>query len=109
MAYLWLTIAIIAEVVATNALKASEGFSKLGPSLLVIGGYALTFYCLSLVLKAIPVGLAYAIWAGLGMVLIAIVAAIVFDQKLDIAAVVGMAFIIVGVFIISVFSKAISH
>ena len=90
MGYLYLTIAIVAEVIATCALKSSEEFSKLAPSVVVVIGYGVAFYFLSLVLKTIPVGMAYAMWSGLGIVLISIVGAVMFDQKLDLPAVIGM-------------------
>jgi small multidrug resistance pump len=109
MGYLYLAIAIIAEVFATNALKASEQFTKLGPSIFVVVGYGTAFYFLSLVLKTIPVGVAYAIWSGVGIVLIAIAAAIMFKQVPDIPAIVGMALIVSGVIVIYVFSKTVSH
>ena len=109
MAYLYLTIAIIAEVIATNALKASEEFTKFFPSIIVIIGYGAAIYFLSLVLKVIPVGIAYAIWAGMGIVLVAIVAAISFKQIPDWPAIIGMTMIIMGVVIINVFSKSVSH
>ena len=109
MGYLYLAIAIIAEVIATNALKASEEFTRLGPSIIVVLGYGAAFYFLSLVLKTIPVGVAYAIWSGVGIVLIAIVAAIMFKQVPDIPAIVGMVLIVSGVVVINVFSKAASH
>ena len=109
MAYLYLTIAIVAEVVATNALKASEEFTKVVPSIVVVVGYGAAFYFLSLVLKVIPVGIAYAIWAGMGIVLVAIVAAIVFKQVPDLPAIIGMLLIISGVVVINVFSQTITH
>jgi small multidrug resistance pump len=109
MGYLYLTIAIITEVIATNALKASEEFTKLVPSIIVVVGYGAAFYFLSLVLKVIPVGIAYAIWAGMGIVLVAIVAAIVFKQIPDWPAIIGMLLIISGVVVINVFSKTVSH
>ena len=109
MAYLYLTIAIVAEVIATNALKASEEFTKLIPSIVVVVGYGAAFYFLALVLKVIPVGIAYAIWAGMGIVLVAIVAAIVFKQVPDLPAIIGMLLIISGVVIINVFSQTITH
>ncbi len=109
MAYLYLAVAIIAEVVATSALKASVEFTKLVPSALVIIGYGVAFYCLTLVLRNIPVGIAYAIWAGLGIVLIAIVGAVLFRQIPDIPAVLGMTLILSGVVVINVFSKTVSH
>ena len=109
MGYLYLSIAIIAEVIATCALKASEEFTKLGPSILVVVGYAFAFYFLSLVLKMIPVGIAYAIWSGIGIVLITIAGAIYFRQIPDIPAVIGMVLIVSGVVIITIFSKTVSH
>ena len=109
MGYYYLAIAIVAEVVATNALKASAGFTNPGPSMLVIAGYGVAFYFLSLVLETIPVGVAYAIWAGVGIVLVAIVAAIVFRQIPDLAAIIGMLLIVAGVFVINVFSKSTLH
>jgi len=109
MGYLYLTIAIIAEVIATGALKASEEFSKPLPSIVVIVGYAVAFYCLSLVLKTIPVGVAYAIWSGLGIVLISIVGLVAFGQKLDLPAIIGILLIISGVVVMNVFSKSVAH
>ena len=109
MGYVYLTIAIIAEVIGTSALKASDGFTKLIPSILVVLGFSVAFYCLSVVLKTIPVGVAYAIWSGLGIVLISIVGLVVFGQKLDIPALIGILFIITGVIIMNVFSKTIGH
>ena len=109
MGYLYLSIAIVAEVIATNALKASEEFTRPGPIIIVILGYSAAFYFLSLVLKTIPVGVAYAIWSGVGIVLIAIVAAIMFKQVPDLPAIVGMTLIVSGVIVINVFSKTISH
>jgi small multidrug resistance pump len=109
MGYLYLAIAIIAEVIATSALKASEGFSQLWPSVVVVVGYGAAFYFLSLVLRTIPVGIAYAIWAGVGIVLITIVGAILFRQLPDLAAIIGMGLIVAGVAVINIFSKSISH
>ena len=109
MGYLYLSVAIVAEVIATSALNASERFTKLIPSLISIVGYAVAFYFLSHVLKTIPVGVAYAIWAGLGIVLIAIAGAFLFEQVPDAPAIIGMALIVVGVVIINVFSKTITH
>ena len=109
MGYLYLTIAIVAEVVATNALKASEEFTKLIPSIVVVVGYGAAFYLLSLVLRVIPVGIAYAIWAGMGIVLVAIAGAVVFKQIPDWPAIIGMLLIISGVVVINVFSKTVGH
>lgn len=109
MGYLYLAIAVVAEFIATNALKASEEFTKLGPSLAVVLGYSVAFYCLSVVLKTLPVGVTYAIWSGAGIVLIAVVAAVWFKQIPDTPAIIGMALIATGVLVINVFSKTISH
>lgn len=109
MPYLYLAVAIVAEVIATSALKASEEFTKTIPSLIVVVGYGVAFYCLSVVLKSIPVGVTYAIWSGLGIVLIALVGVFMFQQKLDLAAMVGMGLIIAGVVVINVFSNSVSH
>lgn len=106
MTYIYLLAAIIGEVIATSALKAAEGFTRPGPSAIVVVGYAAAFYFLSLTLRTMPVGIAYAIWSGLGIVLISIVAWVVYRQTLDIPALVGMALIIAGVLVINVFSKA---
>lgn len=107
--WLFLAIAIVAEVVATSALKSSEGFTRLGPSALVVAGYGVAFYFLSLVLKTIPVGVAYAVWSGLGIVLIAAVAWLVHGQKLDAWAFVGMGLIVSGVAVLNLLSRASVH
>lgn len=107
--WLFLAIAIVAEVVATSALKSSEGFTKLGPSAIVLVGYGVAFYFLSLVLKTIPVGVAYAVWSGLGIVLIAAVAWLVHGQKLDAWAFVGMGLIVSGVAVLNLLSRASVH
>lgn len=107
--WLFLFIAIIAEVIATSALKSSEGFSKPIASIVVVLGYMIAFYCLSLTLKTIPVGIAYAVWSGVGIVLITTVAWIVFDQKLDVWGIVGIALIMSGVLILNLLSKTSSH
>ncbi len=104
-----LAIAIIAEVIATSALKVSEGFTRLIPSLVVVVGYAIAFYGLALTLKTIPVGVAYAIWSGMGIVLVTLIGWFLFDQKLDPAAIIGMALIIVGVVVMNVFSASGGH
>lgn len=109
MGYLYLAIAIVAEVIANASLKASEGFTKTMPSLLVIIGYGVAFYCLSLVLKTIPVGVAYAIWSGIGVALISIVGIVIFGQRLDLAAVIGILLIISGVVVLNVFSQSTIH
>ncbi len=109
MTYIYFAAAIVSEVVATSALKASEQFTKLIPSLIVIIGYCISFYLLTLVLRTIPVGITYAIWAGVGIVLVALVGAILYKQIPDIPAVIGMGLIIAGVVIINVYSKTIIH
>jgi small multidrug resistance pump len=108
-AYAALGAAIALEVLGTTYLQKSEQFTRPGPSLIVVVCYVASFYFLSHVLKTIPVGLAYAIWSGLGMVLISAVGYVVFRQSLDLAAIIGLAFIIAGVIIVNVFSKSIPH
>ncbi|MDZ4162545.1 MAG: SMR family transporter [Burkholderiales bacterium] len=108
-AWLLLGLAIVAEVVGTSALKASEGFTRLGPSVVVVLGYAVAFYCLSLVLKTLPVGITYAIWSGLGIVLITLVAYVLYGQKIDLPGLFGMGLILAGVVVLNVFSKAAAH
>jgi small multidrug resistance pump len=105
----FLAIAIISEVSATSALKASEGFTKVLPSVVVLIGYALSFYFLSLTLKSLPIGIVYAIWAGLGIVLLGIIGWVVYGQELDFAAIAGMSLILSGVLILNLFSKSASH
>ena len=100
----FLAVAIVAEVVATSALKASNGFSRAGPTVLVVTGYSIAFYCLALTLKTLPVGIAYAVWSGLGIVLVALVSWLLYGQKLDLPAVLGMALIISGVLVLNLFS-----
>ncbi|MGQ3072288.1 MAG: DMT family transporter [Ferrovibrionaceae bacterium] len=107
--YLYLAIAIIAEVVATSALKASEQFTKLVPSAIVVIGYGVAFYFLALCLRTIPVGVAYAIWSGLGVVLVAVIGYFVFDQKLDAPAMVGIGLILAGVLVLNLLSKTSGH
>ena len=109
MGYLYLGLAIISEVIGTSALQASNGFTKLMPNALVVLGYGTAFYLLGLTLKYMPVGIAYAIWAGLGIVLIAIIGAVVFKQIPDIPAVIGMILIVAGVLVIHLFSQTAGH
>lgn len=104
--YAWLAIAIVAEVIATSALKASDGFSKTLPSVVTSVGYAIAFYCMSQSMKTIPVGLSYAIWSGVGIVLITAIAWVMFKQRLDAPALIGMGMILAGVLVINLFSKA---
>ncbi len=103
--WIFLSVAIISEVIATSALKASDGFSRLWPSLIVAFGYMSAFYFLSLTLKTMPVGVVYAIWSGAGIALITLVAWTFFGQKLDIPAIIGLIFIVAGVIILNLFSK----
>ena len=107
--YLILLLAIIFETIATSYLKQSEQFTKFLPSILTILGYAAAFYCLSIVLKSILVGIAYAIWSGVGIILIALIGFFVFKQHLDLPAIIGLGLIIAGVVVINVFSHSISH
>lgn len=109
MAYFYLTIAIVAEVIGTLALKASDGFTRLQPSLVVVAGYAVAFLCLSLTLRSIPVGITYAIWAGAGIALVILASAALFGQKLDAAALIGVAMIVGGIAVINLGSQAAAH
>lgn len=109
MHWVFLAVAIVSEVIGTSALKASEGFSRLGPSLIVVVSYSLAFYLLSLTLKTISVGVAYAIWSGAGIVLIGLLAWIIYGQALDVPAIIGMSLIVAGVMVLNLFSKTVSH
>ena len=109
MNYVLLAVAIISEVIGTTFMKQSEGFTKLVPSLLTALAYVVAFYCLSLTLKTIPTGVAYAIWAGFGLVLTALVGLILFRQSLDGPAALGIGMIVCGVVVIQMFSKSVSH
>ena len=107
--YLYLAIAVAAEVIATTSMKAIDGFNKPLPLLLVVGGYGIAFWMLILVVRTIPVGIAYAIWAGLGIVLVSIAAMFIYQQKLDLPAVLGMGLIVSGVVVIQLFSQSTGH
>ncbi|BAN50950.1 multidrug efflux SMR transporter [Metapseudomonas resinovorans] len=107
--YIYLAIAIIAEVVATTSLKSVDGFNKPVPLILVIVGYAVAIWLLTLVVRSIPVGIAYAIWAGLGIVLVSVAALVLYQQKLDIPAMLGMGMIVSGVVVIQLFSGSTGH
>jgi len=109
MVYVYLAIAIVGEVVATSALKASESFTKPLPSLLVVAGYGVAFYFFSVCLESISVGVAYAMWSGLGVVLVTAAAAILYQQVPDVWAVVGMALIVAGVLVLNLLSKSVAH
>ena len=108
-AYLSLAIAIVAEVVATSALRASTGFTVLVPSAIAIVGYVVAFYFLSLTLRTMPVGIAYALWSGIGIVLISFAGWLIYRQVLDAPALIGMALIGAGVIVINLFSKSTVH
>jgi small multidrug resistance pump len=107
--YLLLAGAICAEVIATSSLKASDGFSRLLPSVLVVLGYTVSFYLLPQVMKTLPVGIVYAIWCGVGIVLVALVGQVLYHEVLDAGAVAGIALIILGVVVLQVFSKVAGH
>jgi small multidrug resistance pump len=109
MHWLYLAIAIVAEVVGTSFLKASAGFTKPVPSIMVVLGYGLAFFFLSLTLEKIPVGVAYAVWSGAGVTLIAAIGWLFLGQKLDAAAIVGMGLIVAGVVVLNLFSKTAAH
>lgn len=101
-----LTIAIVAEVIATSSLKLSDGFTRMWPSVVVVAGYGISFYCLSVTMRSIPIGVIYALWSGLGVVLITLVGWLVFKQHLDLPALIGISLIIAGVVIMNVWSKS---
>jgi len=109
MPYLYLLLAIIAEGIATSALKASQGFTRPGPLLVVALGYGLAFYLLSLIVETMPLGIVYAIWSGAGIVLVAIVGAIWLKQIPDWPAVLGIMLILAGVVVVNLFSKTVVH
>lgn len=109
MAWFYLSIAILSEVIGTLALKSSNGFTHFASSTLCIIAYSIAFYCLSLVVKDVSVGVAYAIWSGAGIVLITALSAFLFKQTPDLAAIIGMTLIIAGVIVINIFSKSVSH
>ena len=109
MNWLYLAVAIVLEVIATSALKASDGFTKLLPSVLVVLGYAAAFYTLSLTLRTMPVGVVYAVWSGVGVVLITLVGWLFFNQELDLPAFIGIGLISSGVIVLNFFSRAVPH
>jgi small multidrug resistance pump len=108
MQWIFLAFAIVAEVIATTALRATDGFTRPAPSVIVVVGYATSFYFLSLTLRSIPMGVTYAIWSGVGIVLISLAGFIIYNQRLDVAALVGMGLIVAGVVVIQLFSKTLS-
>ena len=107
--WIYLSLAIVSEVVGTSFLKSTEGFSRLGPSLVVLAGYGLAFYFLSLTLRTMPVGIAYAVWAGVGVALIALVGWLFLGQALDAPALLGIGLIVAGVGGLKVFSSSVRH
>jgi small multidrug resistance pump len=109
MTYTFLFTAIVLEVIGTSALKASEQFTRLLPILVMVACYGTSFFFLSLVLRTLPVGIAYAIWSGLGIVLISLVGVIWFKQTLDVPALIGLALILSGVVVVNLFSKTVGH
>ena len=108
MNWLYLGVAIVAEVVATSALKAAEGFTRLAPSVVVVVGYLIAFYFLSLTLRTIPLGVAYAIWSGIGIALISLIGWLVYGQSLDAPAIAGLTLIVAGVVVLNGFSKTVA-
>ena len=109
MPYLILALAVLAETIGTAALQASQQFARRLPSVVVVVAYALAFWLLAISLKTFPVGIAYALWSGLGIVFIALIGIFVFGQRLDLPAVLGMALILAGIVVINLFSKATAH
>lgn len=109
MPWLFLAIAIAGEVIGTTALKASDGFTRFWPSVIVVVSYVVAFYFLALVLRTIPVGVAYAIWAGVGVAAITLIGFVLFGQQLDLAAVVGIGLIVAGVVVLNTLSGSVSH
>lgn len=109
MNYIYLIVAVAFEVVATSALKETNGFTRLVPSVIALAGYACAFYFLSLVLRTVPVGVVYALWCGAGIVLITAIAWIWFRQALDVPALIGIGLIMAGVMVINLFSKSVVH
>ena len=107
--WVFLTVAILGEVIATTTLKSTDGFTKLVPSFIVLVGYAVSFYFLSLSLKSIPVGIAYAVWAGLGVSIVTLLAWVVYGQKMDAWGFVGIALIVCGVVVLNLLSKTSTH
>ncbi len=108
-AYGWLGIAIVAEVIATSTMRATHGFTRPIPSIVTVAGYVVAFYCLSLALRTMPTGIAYAIWSGAGVVLVAGIAWAVQGQRLDWPAIIGMALIVAGVLVLNLFSRTVAH
>lgn len=108
-AYAFLIAAIAAEVVATTALARSDGFSRLWPSVITVVGYSFAFVCLSFTLKVMPTGIVYAVWSGLGIVFIAAIGWVVYGERLDLPAMIGLGMILAGVLVVNLFSKSLTH
>ena len=104
--WVYLGLAIFSEVIATASLKSTEGFTRLVPSIVVLVGYSAAFYFLSLTLDAIPIGVAYAVWSGVGVATITLVSFVVYDQKIDAAGLLGIGLIVAGVVVLRLFSEA---
>ena len=109
MPYLYLAIAVAFETIGTSAMQASQQFTRLWPSVLVVVGYAISFYFMALTRRFMPVGIVYALWSGLGIILIALIGYAVFGQKLDLPAIAGLGLIIAGIVVIQLFSNATAH
>ncbi|WP_438980452.1 DMT family transporter [Lentibacter sp.] len=109
MPYLYLAIAVAFETIGTSAMQASQQFTRLWPSVLVVVGYAISFYFMALTLRFMPVGIVYALWSGLGIILIALIGYAVFGQKLDLPAIAGLGLIIAGIVVIQLFSNATAY
>ncbi|MEI7869563.1 MAG: multidrug efflux SMR transporter [Candidatus Methylumidiphilus sp.] len=109
MGYIYLAIAILGEVMATSTLKATAEFTRLWPSVIVVVGYGIAFFFLTLVLRSIPLGITYAIWSGMGIVLVALAGVVLYRQIPDLPAILGMAMILVGVIVIQLFSTTVPH
>jgi small multidrug resistance pump len=109
MLYIFLSLAILFEVVGTTMLKATDGFTRLWPSVVTLVSYAAAFYLLALTMRTIPVGVIYAVWSGAGVVLITLVGWLAYGQKLDAAALVGLSLIVAGVAVVNLFSKTMAH
>ncbi|KAF1015823.1 MAG: Multidrug transporter EmrE [Stenotrophomonas maltophilia] len=107
--YVYLAVAIVLEVIATSLLKASDGMSRLWPTVGALAGYGVCFYLLAMTMKSIPTGIAYAIWSGVGIVLISLIGLLVFKQKLDLPALLGIGLILAGVLVINLFSRSGAH
>ena len=105
----YLAIAIVGEVIATSFLRASAGFTQLVPSIIVVVGYCVTFYFFSLALQTIPVGIGYAIWSGVGIIIVSIIAFFAYGQTLDLPALIGIGLILTGVLVINLFSQSSTH